>query len=139
MMNDWLLRTTAYRADGIFSELYNGQDLFCVTLEHAYPNDASWLPKIPRGSTYTCVRGMHSLEHYNSGFTFATFEVTGVTGHSGILFHPGNFNKDSNGCILTGKQLMQDGADWYISHSQETFANFLKALEGIDEFQLRVE
>ncbi len=136
---DWLLRTTDYRADGIFSELYNGQDLFCVTLEHAYPNDASWLPKIPRGATYTCVRGMHQLAHYNGGQPFETFEVTGVTGHSGILFHPGNFNRDSIGCILPGRAIMQEGQDWYVARSQDAYSAFMSALNGIDEFQLQVE
>lgn len=135
---NWLLRTTAYRADGIFSELYNGPDLFCVTLEHAYRNDVAWIPKIPRGATYTCNRGTHNLVTYNKGLPFETFEITGIAGHTGILFHPGNFNRDSNGCVLVGKELKQD-VDWWISHSKDKFAEFMTALADVDEFQLRVE
>lgn len=135
---DWLLRTIAYRPDGVFSELYNGADLFCSTLEHAYQNEVAWIPKIPRGATYTCKRGMHNLVTYNKGLPFETFEVTGVAGHTGILFHPGNFNRDSSGCILVGKELKQ-GVEWWITHSKDQFASFMKTLEGIDEFSLRVE
>lgn len=135
----WLLRTTAYRPDGVFSELYNGSDLFCVTCEHAYQNDAAWVPKIPRGATYTCKRGMHNLVTYNKGQPFETFEIIGIAGHTGLLFHPGNFNRDSNGCVLVGKELRQQLPEWWVTNSRDMFADFMKALEGVDEFSLRVE
>ena len=138
-MSDWLLRTTAYRPDGIFSELYQDATLFCVTLEHAFQNDASWLPKVPRGATYTCIRGMHSLDHYNAGKPFETFEITGVVGHSGILFHPLNFNRESDGCCGPGRELKQEPAGWWITRSQDAFSALMSALEGVDEFPLRIE
>jgi hypothetical protein len=138
---NWLLRTTAYRPDGIFSELYQDATLFCVTLEHSYKEpgmDGKWLPKIARGATYTCKRGMHSLEHYNGGKEFETFEVTGVEGHSGLLFHPGNVNANSIGCVLPGRELRQDPAGWWITRSQDAFSTLMSALEGVDEFELEV-
>ena len=137
---DWLLRTTDYRADGIFSELYDGLDLFCKTIEHAYEQpEGSWMPKLPRGVTYTCKRGFHRLEKYNKGDRFETFEITGVPGHTGILFHPGNFNRDSNGCVLPGTTLRTDANGWMVQHSQDAFAKLKSALVGVDEFQLAVE
>lgn len=95
---DLILKRKLRNADGIFSDLFQGlgTGLELTTLEHAYPirnrESIDYAPKIPNG-IYTCVRGMHQLEH---GWPFETFEVTGVAGHSGILFHIGNFNADSD-------------------------------------------
>lgn len=145
---NWLLRTTAYRPDGIFSELYQGAALFCVTLEHAFESvdDKGPVPKLPRGATYPCRRGtgpaeggLHVLKHYNKGLPFDTFEICEVPGHSGILFHPLNFNRESDGCVGTGREIQRDPADWWITHSQDTFAKLMSALEGVDEFELEVQ
>ena len=89
------LKRTEFRDDGIFGELSAG-NLNLVTLEHSYDKK----PKIPVG-TYKCVRGVHHLA--NMVHPFTTFEVTGVPGHTNILIHPGNWNSDSEGCILVGK------------------------------------
>jgi hypothetical protein len=88
---------------GIFGDLRDESGhLICVTLEHAFhePHD-QYEAIIPIGS-YNCVRGKHRL----LGMTrdFDTFEITHVPGHSQILFHWGNYNKDSKGCILLGTE-----------------------------------
>lgn len=106
-----------------------------ITLEHSYDG----LPKIPPG-VYKCVRGIHALEHYNKGQPFETFEVTGIEGHTGLLFHPGNKNADSNGCVLTGRSLIT-GADGhpFVTNSHTTFDQFMKLNTGVNEFNLTVE
>lgn len=130
-MNFTLTRTD-FRPDGIFSILVqlDTGTRFSVTLEHSYEN----LPKLPDGS-YTCVRGKHRLHGMTEDFE--TFEVTGVEGHSGILFHWGNYNKDSDGCILLGQSISKD-TDWMVTHSRDTFAKFMDMLQGTDEFTLIV-
>jgi hypothetical protein len=136
----WILTTTDSREDGIFSELHQDDELFAVTLEHAYQQlDGTWAPKLPRGDVYQCERGMHILEHYNHGEPFETFEITGVSGHSGILFHPGNLNKDSDGCLLLGEKLvtLKSGV-WMVIKSQLTFNRFMNTLDGVNEFTLEV-
>ena len=78
--------------------------------------------------------------HHN-GVEFSTFEITGVAGHSGILFHAGNFNKDSDGCVLIGKQIIPNPADpstEMITGSKQEFAQWLARLEGVVSFQLEV-
>jgi hypothetical protein len=65
---------------------------------------------------------------------FETFEVTGVTWHTGILFHPGNTEKDSSGCILLGTGIN----GFTLSNSREAFAFFMSGLEGLDTFNLTV-
>lgn len=94
---DLHLVRTEYTADGIFGELRDGFGTrLCYTLEHSYDGK----PKVPAG-LYKCVRGMHALR---PGHPFVTFEITGVEGHKGILFHPGNTEEDSKGCVLVGSQ-----------------------------------
>src|ERR1035438_7786436 len=81
-------------------EIDNG---VCVTLEHAFKNaDGTYSALVPAG-TYLCVRGQHRLEGMTN--TFETFEVTGIIGHTGVLFHRGNYQSDSSGCLLLGESI----------------------------------
>ena len=125
-----------YRQDGIFGDFSFNDEVFMKTLEHAWlQRDASFKPIIPEG-TYTCVRGTHAL---SNGVPFETFEVTGVDGHSGLLFHAGNFNADSHGCILCGDtEITQSNGQNMITGSKVKFSEFMARLQGVDTFQLQV-
>ena len=113
----------------IIDELSN---VVCVTLEHAYLQaDNSYLPKLPAGE-YTCKRGQHRLASMTQDFT--TFEIENVPGHTDILFHWGNTNSDSAGCVLVGKHIWGD----MISNSRVTFSSFMEMLDGVDSFDLVV-
>jgi hypothetical protein len=124
------------RADGVFSELSDeaGRVLF-HTLEHAYPAGDGYEPKIPNG-TFTCRRGEHRLHGMTE--SFSTFEITGVLGHQNLLFHWGNFNRDSEGCILVGEKVAQAGQEEMITNSRAAFARFLALQAGLDLFPLTV-
>lgn len=117
---------------GIFGELQNddGKHLY-YTLEHAYFLDGNYVPKIPIG-TYKCVRGQHQLEHMTEPFT--TYEITGIDGHSKILFHWGNYNADSSGCVLVGL----DHTAEMITNSKEAFNEFMQYMGTVQEFNLQV-
>lgn len=135
---DLALIRTEFSHDGIFSELREvSGDAIAVTLEHSYPDDfGAYRPKLIDG-VYQCVRGLHRL----AGMTndFETFEVTNVPGHTGILFHVGNFNSDSNGCILLGvKVAIIDGAQ-AIASSKLAFKAFMDLQTGYDSFSLTVK
>ena len=112
--------------DGIFGELADESgDRIAFTLEHSYDS----VPKLPPG-TYQCLRGTHTL---HSGL-IETFEITGVPGHTGILFHYGNFNDDSDGCVLLG----EGQAGNMITYSREAFTQFMVLCDGLDSFTLFV-
>ena len=116
---------------GVLSSQDNSLEL--ATLEHAYLQpDASWAPKIPVG-TYTCVRGLHRLDGMTSDFE--TFEITNVQGHTNILFHTGNYNNDSAGCVLVGLQQVNNVK---IIGSRIAFGQFLALQAGVDQFNLTV-
>ena len=127
------LTRNEYREDGIFSTCTDEDEKeVCQTLEHSYEN----LPKIPAG-VYHCVRGAHRLN--GMAGTFDTFEIQGVEGHAGLLFHWGNFQDDSSGCVLVGTERVhcEDGTEM-ITHSRDSFRQFMQIQDGVDEFTLTV-
>ena len=135
-MNLILTRNYA-RGDGIFSTLTDslGNEI-AKTLEHSYSDgNGGFEPKIPPGQ-YNCVRGMHRLEKMTHDFE--TFEITGVDGHSNLLFHVGNFNKDSTGCVLVGGSLESDDSPCWVCHSRDAFYHFMKLQTVCNQFILTV-
>jgi hypothetical protein len=94
------------------------------------------VPKIPTG-TYECLRGVHQLAPTAISpkpQPFETFEITGVEGHSGLLFHTGNFSEDSRGCVL----LSLGRNEKMLINSREGFERFMQAQAGCDNFTLTV-
>lgn len=127
------LTRQAKRLDGIFSELTDEKGNFlAVTLEHSYDGE----PKLYDG-VFKCVKGLHQL---HVGNKFETFEITGVQGHSGILFHVGNYNKDSDGCVLVGTDVKDmANSTRMITHSMIAFSKLMALLEKVSEFTLVVK
>ena len=67
-----------------------------------------------------------------------TFHVDGVENRSGILFHVGNYPKDTTGCILMGEMLRVSKDQPTVLRSRPAFRRFLTLLEGEEEFKLRI-
>jgi hypothetical protein len=124
------LKRQSFNSWGIISELTeaNGEEV-AVTLEHAYQSPTGYLPKLPDG-TYTCVLGTHQL---SSGGPQSLYEITNVPGHQGILMHVGNYNRDSEGCVLVGTALGQE----CITGSKTALGKFME-LQGGENFTLTV-
>lgn len=120
------LRRKQYGATGVFGLM---GDL--VTLEHAYPEGLGFRAKIPVG-IYECIRGQHCLHGMSE--SFETFEVTGVPQHTGILFHWGNWNRDSEGCILLGEAQVGD----MVTYSRRAFLKFMDLQRDSKAFKLTV-
>lgn len=117
-----------FTPDGIFGELTCDKgNLTVQTLEHSY----DMKPKLYDG-TFTCVRGIHRL---HDNIPFEAFEIQGVKGHTGVLFHIGNYNADSDGCVLVG----MDRSGNMITHSAIAFSKFMGLLDGQSSFTLIVK
>lgn len=125
-------------ADGVFSHLLDKSgNLVCFTLEHSYRTaKGDFLPKLPNG-TYQCVLGSHEL--HSSVAPFHTYEIQGVPSHSGILFHTGNKQRDSEGCVLLGTSIIRGGSMRELAGSRLAFDKFLKLCNGASSFTLVVE
>lgn len=128
------LRRNEAGVDGIFGALFDETGkVFCLTLEHAYAVAPTlYAPKLPPGE-YTCKRGMHQLAGHDS--PFETFEILGVPKHTGVLFHVGNFNDDSSGCVLLGSARLGR----MLQNSRVTFDDFIELQKGLDSFDLKVQ
>lgn len=132
-----ILRRNTFVSSGIFGELAPEDSSFnLMTLEHAYlvgeTSEPIYGPKIPPG-TYVCKRGMHILDGMTA--PFETFQITNVPGHSNILFHTGNTNADSSGCVLVG--LFRSAND-SIMQSRAAFNILMQSQLEIDEFTLTI-
>jgi hypothetical protein len=135
VMTAMLLNRVYVGSEGAFGTLAEaGKPPFAVTLEHTYNGLTSYSAKLPDG-TYSCVRGKHTLLH---GPPFVTFEVTGVPGHSGILFHKGNVEDESEGCILLGLQYGTIESVPGVLQSISAFTFFMSRQSQVDEFSLTV-
>lgn len=123
------LRRYSYVADGIFGRFYDdANNILCSTLEHAFVQPGgNYLPIIPPGA-YTCQRRL------SPKFGYDVFEVLDVPGHDYVEIHIGDWNKDSDGCILLGSS--SDGSRIY--ESAKAFKAFMDLQSGVNEFSLVV-
>lgn len=131
---DLHLARVSFTATGIFGWLSQADTRakVAVTLEHAYLDESgAFKPKLPVGK-YTCKRGMHQLEGMQK--PFEAFEILDVPGHTNILFHVGNTNQDSSGCVLLGESYGKN----VILSSLSAFTAFMSMQAGVDTFELEV-
>ncbi len=128
---NFTLKRTEYTQDGVFGELTSdGTDKVFTTLEHAFERlDGPYRPKLNAG-THICTLGEHNLDHSKG---VQLYEINNVPGHSGILIHIGNYNHDSDGCVLIGTAL----GNKCITGSLRALATFM-GLQGGQEFTLTV-
>lgn len=130
------LKRLQIRDDGCFSYLRreDGSQI-CVTNEHTFGELGSPTVVLQPG-VYKCVRGLHTL---NGKDFFFTYEITGILGHTGVLFHPGNTELDSKACVLPGNQFGVINGMMAVLESRDAFAKFMHVTGDADEFQLTVE
>lgn len=138
---NFILTRTDFDPDGIFGQLRSedGESLY-YSLEHAYDSQngiGSYAPKVPAG-TYLCIKGRHQLEHSPAPFT--AFELQNVPGHTNILIHVGNYNDDSEGCILLGMDIAPtgDGSTHMLKSSNAAFNQFMDLQKDVDQFTLTI-
>ena len=102
----------------------------CKTLELPYLSNAANISCIPNG-IYTVLK-------YNSPTFGKCFKIFDVPGRSDILIHRGNYNRDTKGCILIGKDFIDINDDGLtdISASTATFEKMMACLP--HEFKLTI-
>lgn len=86
--------------------------------------------RIPAG-TYTC-------KPYSGTKYKDVYEVTNVPNRTAILFHWGNTEKDTLGCILLGNKIGKIGSEPAILESKKCFERF-RSLVGKNSFTLIIE
>lgn len=126
------LKRVAYRNDGTMGVLLdNGDTPFALSLEPPWRENQRGVSCIPVG-TYLC-RRVSSPKFGN------TFEITGVPGRSHILFHKGNIDDHTEGCVLVGEEFaVWDDGSVSVARSGAGFTEFLDRLAQEDSFYLTV-
>jgi hypothetical protein len=123
-----ILKRVAANEYGTFGVLINNNVPFAVTLERPWNNNQRNISCIPTGR-YVCKR-VQSPKFGN------TFEITNVTGRSHILFHKGNLDDDTHGCILIGEEYGKLKGEPAILASKKGFNEFKEILERENSFDL---
>jgi len=130
-MKNFILKRIASNIDGTFGVLIDDTIPFCLTVERPWLNNQSGISCIPDGF-YICKRGQFT-KHGN------TFEVTHVPERTAILFHKGNIDDDSHGCIIVGEQYGYLDTNIAVLASGIAFEEFLNRLKDINEFELTIK
>lgn len=116
---------------GTLGILKINKEVFCYTLE---PTDKLNKPNescIP-AQQYICQR----IDSPKFG---DTFEIRNVPGRSHVLFHAGNTQDDTLGCVLLGQTVGKLKENRAVLNSGNTFRAFLAVLGNEDKFHLTVK
>jgi hypothetical protein len=117
-------------AEGAFGVLLWAGIPFAVTLERTYEQPGEPVVKIPPG-LHRCTRSRYFKGNYD------TYEIH-VLGHSRLLFHKGNVEADSEGCILVAESFAQFDSKPGIGDSGHGFVEFMQRAADAPEFYLEV-
>ncbi len=134
---DLELLRVAVAPEGCFGViLIDGLPAGPVSIERTYPIVESrprgpQFVKIPTGR-YRCVRTTYWKHGYE------TYEVTGIPGHSRLLFHVANEELDVDGCIGVGSRFGQLDGRPAILESAAGFREFMRLTFGRKAFDLTV-
>lgn len=129
MMPLLTVKRVAKLQEGCFGVLLYLGVPFAVTLERTFDDGE---PIIPAG-VYTCV-----ARRYNKG-GYETFEITGVAGHSLLLFHKANWERDLQGCVGIGESFAVLGGELAIAQSGDGFGEFMRKVGHLPLFEAEFE
>ncbi len=130
-MKYFKLVRVAYIEDGTFGVLLDEETPFCLTLEREWKENRRGESCIPT-AIYSCSR-LISPKFGN------TFEICNVPNRSHILFHKGNIEDDSHGCVILGEEYGKYKNKIAILSSGRAFSEFWNRLKGLWNFELEVK
>lgn len=139
MSNITLVRTT-YTDKGTFGVLLMDGIPFAVTLENPWKENEPNISCIP-ADFYTARRCRSSAEYgYGDSPKYGnTFVVEEVPGRSKILFHWGNLEKHTEGCILVGSYFGTLGGEPAVLNSKRAFNIMMNKLKNKDSFAFDIQ
>ena len=123
-----VIKRIAMNEDGTFGVLMEGTVPFALTLERPWRNNMRNVSCIPQG-IYIC-------EKYTSPKYGETFQVMNVQDRNYILFHKGNIDDDTHGCIIIGEQYESLMGKTAVFASYKGFSEFIEKTKDIQSFKL---
>lgn len=147
----WEVKAIYHRNAGTIFGTFGYLDLFAVDgtkLGRFCIAEDDWLDNKP---TKSCIPdGQYVCRSTVSPKFGQTYEITKVPNRSHILFHAGNTEEDTMGCLLVGNSFGglvvpdEDNpahpkvAKWAVVDSKKAFARFLDLLDGVPSFPLEI-
>lgn len=126
--NLFLLREQCSKDLPTLGALYFNRKLICYTLELPWKDNKKGISCIPAG-VYKCA-------YVNSPRFGQALKVFDVPNRKYILFHVGNFLKDTHGCILLGSEISPGGD---LIGSRRAVKRLLDTLWKIPELTLTIK
>tara|TARA_R100001377_G_scaffold48634_1_gene28086 strand:+ start:133 stop:552 length:420 start_codon:yes stop_codon:yes gene_type:complete len=102
-INILLIRDT-FTENSVIGELFLNGERMCDTLENPWKNNKKNVSCIPRGEYKVRLR----LPRESATRNYLHLLVEDVENRTYVLFHRGNYPKDTRGCILVGLGSQQD-------------------------------
>ena len=131
-MKEILIRRVSKESEGVYGVIMEKNDPpFAVTYELPWKDNQKSISCIPPGK-YVCKR-------YSSNKYKNTFEVTDVPNRKYILFHIGNTDSDSKGCLLVGEAFEPVYGKPGIADSGGGYGEFMELLAKEESFNLTIE
>lgn len=127
-MKSLIIRRVLTGDNGTAGVIVHNNEAFALSLEREWLDNATGISCIPAGD-YICKR-------VDSPRFKDTFEVTNVKDRTHILFHAGNLDDDSHGCILVGEKFGRVKGSPGIQSSREGFNEFMEIMSNENEFRL---
>jgi len=121
------LKTVAVLEEGCFSVLLWDGRPFAVSVERTFSADR---PVITNG-VFSCKKSW-----YNKG-QYPTYEIEGP-GHSRIMFHKGNKDTDSLGCVVVTESFGLLSGTAAVLDSAHGFAELIQLTHGLESFEMEV-
>lgn len=124
------LKRLSHNSEGTCGVLLFNQAPVILTLENPWLENVRNISCIPTG--------LYECKKYSSKRIPQTFQVTNVRERTSILFHKGNTQDDSRGCILTGTKFGTLNGKLAVLESREAFRKFRKLVCDWDKFLLNI-
>jgi len=128
--NSVTIERFCYSDFGTFGNLILPSGEVLATVERPWIFNRRRVSCIPIGR-YHCEPRVYNRGGYNA------VEITGVPDRTHILFHVGNFVRNSNGCILINESHSAINGEWCGIRSRYAFNHFMKEV-GYTNFNLLI-
>ena len=115
-------------SQGALGILLLDNEAFCCTLE----------PDISETGKLYIAPGTYDCPRFHGTKWKDTFEIK-VPGHTAVLFHSGNTEADTLGCILLGASFGKLKGQRAVLNSGETFNTFLSLTKNLAQFTLTIQ
>ena len=102
-------------------------NIFCMTLE----------PDVNDSDRFQISEGTYQIKRFHGIKWKNTFEII-VPGHTALLFHAGNVEADSEGCIILGQYAGILRKDRAVMNSGHTFRAFMEYMKNEDKAVLEI-